>query len=106
MTMALAAEADAEGVAAAVAAVAADVKAPRTLDALGVILIDDPDEDVQVAAIHALGEIAGTDAERVLSAVLARPEERLVEAAHEALAGVRMLAVDQVDQVEREDEEL
>ena len=44
MTMALAAEADAEGVAAAVAAVAADVKAPRTLDALGVILIDDPDE--------------------------------------------------------------
>lgn len=43
MTMALVTEADAEVVAAAAAATAADVKAPRTLDALGVILIDDPD---------------------------------------------------------------
>jgi HEAT repeat protein len=66
-------------------------------------LIDDADEDVQLAAIHALGEIAGAGAERVLSAVLARPEQRLVEAAQEALDGVRVLAA---DQVEREDEEL
>ncbi len=54
MTLALEVEADAEVVAAAVAAARADVKTPRTLDALGVILIDDPDE-LDLAAMRDQG---------------------------------------------------
>ena len=57
-------------------------------------LIDDDDEDVQVAAIHAIGEIAGDDAQRLLTGLLGRGEPHLVQAAQEALDGVRMLAAD------------
>ena len=87
---------------AAAAESAGELLSPDAIDPL-TSLIDDADEDVQLAAIRALGEIAGADAERVLAAVLARPEERLAEAAQEALTGARVLAV---DYVEREDEEL
>lgn len=57
-------------------------------------LLEDDSEEVQLAAIEALGEIAGDDAERVLTAILGRPEAHLVEAASAALSGVRMLSIE------------
>lgn len=57
------------------------------------LLLEDDDEDVQVAAIHALGEIAGDDAERILTAILGSPEQHLVDAAQQALAGARALVI-------------
>jgi HEAT repeat protein len=57
-------------------------------------LLEDDEEDVQLAAIAALGEIAGDDVERILTAILGLPEQHLVEAAQEALNGVRMLSLD------------
>ena len=64
------------------------------------LLMEDDDDAVQIAAIYAVGEIAGPDSERVLTALLGRPERHLAEAAQSALDGVRMLATDFAEQPE------
>lgn len=56
-------------------------------------LVEDEDEEVQVAAINALGEIAGDAAESVLVQLLGR-EPHIANAAREALAEARMMAID------------
>lgn len=64
------------------------------------MLVEDQDGEVQVAAIHALGEIAGEAAEAVLTQLLNR-EDHVAQAAREALAEARMMAVDSDDEREQ-----
>lgn len=56
-------------------------------------LVEDHDDEVQVAAVRALGEIAGDAAEAVLVRLLSR-EPHLADAARHALAEARLLSLD------------
>lgn len=57
-------------------------------------LTEDADEEVQIAAVHALGEIAGEAAEAVLTQLLNR-DPVIADAARHALAEARLIALDQ-----------
>lgn len=67
--------------------------------ALIMLAQEDSDDDVQVAAIRALGEIANDESERVLSRWLSeRREPHIQDAIREALAEVQLLTGEFVDE--------
>jgi HEAT repeat protein len=74
----------------------------EAIDAL-LPLIDDSDEEVQVAAVKAIGEIAGEGAERILTDLTGRQEPHVRDAAREALIGAQLVGMDYVDDTPEED---
>ncbi len=70
----------------------------EAVDPLVMLAQEDKDEDVQVAAILALGEIANEEVEHILSRwARERSEPRIREALQEALAGVHLMTAQFVD---------
>ena len=90
-----------------VRAVAAEAAGGLLLDAavgpLTMLATEDLDEDVQRAAIGALGEIANEEAERILTRFLEeRGEPHLLKAARDALEQVHLMTMDPVEDSNRE----
>jgi HEAT repeat protein len=88
-----------------VRAVAAEAAGALLMDAavdpLVLLAQEDKDEDVQVAAILALGEIANDEVERILTRWLSeRREPHIQDALREALAGVHLMTAEFADERE------
>ncbi|MQA00102.1 MAG: hypothetical protein GEU80_12380 [Dehalococcoidia bacterium] len=81
----------------AAATAAGDLLVDEAVEPL-VMLLDDREDEVQIAAVRALGEIANEESERVLTRML-RDQNRphLSEVVREALAGVKLLNMEMVD---------
>jgi HEAT repeat protein len=58
------------------------------VDQLKRMAVLDPDREVQLAAVHALGEIGGNQAKVALKAVLFEGDEALEEAVQEAMSEI------------------
>jgi len=89
-----------------VRAVAAEAAGGLLLDAavgpLTMLATEDVDEDVQRAAIGALGEIANDESERVLTRFLEeRAEAHIVDAARDALTQLHLMTMDPLDDTDR-----
>jgi HEAT repeat protein len=70
----------------------------EAVDPLVMLAQEDKDEDVQVAAILALGEIANEEVEHILTRWMSeRGEPRIREALQEALAGVHLMTAQVLD---------
>jgi HEAT repeat protein len=71
-----------------------ELEASLAVSQLARMSVSDPDQEVQEAAIWALGRIGGREARRALEACYESDDEALVEAAADALDEMDMLGVD------------
>jgi HEAT repeat protein len=72
----------------AAAFAAGEIGEQETVDQLKRMAVMDPDREVQLAAVHALGEIGGMQAKVALKAILFEGEEILEEAVQEAMSEI------------------
>jgi HEAT repeat protein len=72
----------------AAAFAAGEIGDEETIEPLKKMAIRDPDKDVQLAAVHALGEIGGARARVALKTVLFEGDDDLRQAIEEAMAEV------------------
>jgi HEAT repeat protein len=72
----------------AAAFAAGEIGEEETVDPLKRMAVMDPDREVQLAAIHSLGEIGGSQAKVALKAILFEGEESLEEAVQEAISEI------------------
>ena len=72
----------------AAAFAAGEIASEDAVEGLAEVAVHDPDRQVQLAAIHALGEIGGRVARVALQAVLYQGDDELRDAVEEALAEV------------------
>ena len=66
----------------------------RPFEPLTLLLDEDQEREVQVAAIRAMGEIGGEEAEAILVRLLESDEPYIAEAAELAIEELQMMAVD------------
>jgi HEAT repeat protein len=72
----------------AAAFAAGEIGEEETVEALKRMAVLDPDREVQLAAVHSLGEIGGAQARVALKAILFEGEESLEEAVQEAIGEI------------------
>jgi HEAT repeat protein len=72
----------------AAAFAAGEIGEPETVEQLKRMAVMDPDREVQLAAVHSLGQIGGTQAKVALKAILFEGEESLEEAVQEAISEI------------------
>jgi HEAT repeat protein len=72
----------------AAAFAAGEIGDEQMVDLLKRMAVMDPDHEVQLAAIHSLGEIGGTQAKVALKAILFEGDEALEEAVQEAMSEI------------------
>jgi HEAT repeat protein len=72
----------------AAAFAAGEIGEEAAVDQLKRMAVMDPDREVQLAAVHSLGEIGGSQAKVALKAILFEGEESLEEAVQEAISEI------------------
>jgi HEAT repeat protein len=72
----------------AAAFAAGEIGEEETVDQLKRMAVMDPDREVQLAAVHSLGEIGGSQAKVALKAILFEGEESIEEAVQEAISEI------------------